>query len=1740
VADDIGRAKFEFDQMVAEAQRTRDELAQLAAQARAAGDELLATTHEGNAARVGGPAAKGSQARAGDEAALARENQLMLQRQKLDAENLETTTATTRALQEQAVAVENLQRRQVIVPTGPRYGSRGATAGGQFAAEEEAARLSQLEATLAASRASEIDPTLSRALAASNVAQIPRNRAYSDPSQSAGAAATREYEAQAQAAREEVAARQAALDLQREQEAESTRQLQAQERLNAALIEQRKATAYQVGAAAGSAGLRVSPRVQGALASAPAGVSAGAWTAADAEASRYNTTLGQFDALNARASISTEALTANLTRLGIADAEASNQLRKHGALTTEFLGALARGETTVSEFGYQIGATIGKFAGWAGAAALTYGAFEAVSKFASGALDTESAVQRLQRTIDNVNPEQAGQAIQKLSADTNVDMKEAGDAVFQFSRTFHNVDEASGAARLGLAALKLDNVALSDSVRASTAITQQFGGGLGTLTNVYNELSAAQREYNARISDMIPLLQKSSGAVHNAGGDLTQLIQLGTYATRVTQQGGSQVGTGLYRSASNFLSPSTSQGQTNEAALRNLGIQVTDSYTQTLINAIRRAQETGPDALTAQQRGALSIDVFGKQFGGRFSALFNPAGTDTFNKVTGGGPGGINPTATKGSLQEELTRELNTAGERAKAFGNELERLGGAFADTGAINLLISGLGVLTSSLSVFRGVLDVFDKLPGPVKEAVAGLTTLRLAMLFFSRTRLGSTTPLITRIPGFRPSEATLARGTLAIGTRNALSGVENDLAQTTSRAKALAANTARLSAIAAEEQEALGPLAEADQKAIQSVNDTKLQIIAQQRESVALDREAAVLEDQKLVLQKQLTGITRTTRKGRTDDPQILALQRGVKAAPDVSTEVDESSAGTSLFARSKARLAVAMGRNAAVSEEAAAAAGESAAASAKAAVASNVETGAVDAGTAATTGIRSRLRGVASSIGGMASAIDPMTAALIGLPFAYSILSSAADSAKTSLDHNTAALLPAVNSLAALQAAVKANAQAIAHPGSRDYSQTDSGVGKFVRNIPVLGKVGLSIDDEVGKLFGQQNDTSANKEAQGEYSAYAYAWKHLQAQLTADANRYQSLKEGSKTFNNQVVAAETAFTRVVDLDPNADRAGKVSQGFTSFALALQKQAESSRNLGNINKGNPFAQFKPLSASDIEKQITYADDFAKNFGDQGSAGIKRAIYAYTYLADKLGKGGLNDADLQKLGTAQQNLIETLSKTVTDLTNAAASAPTAQGANIDYSRAYAAIKKQGDYAGTALAAIIKQNSGDAEAVKRARETAAQQIAQINAAPAAPQGSLISLSKQDQRAIVEAQLNVIVQENKGNAEAIKRAKQTVDQLQTQIRASLDTVIQGQLGVLSNQSQVDQAKVTGSSPESQIRQAQINLNGIRQQMALAEREGASNAVIGPLQQQYYTALNTLRNQQSANASAIVDAQGSLALSQIGGTSPAADIARARQTVTNAQAKLAADSRSGAGEVAIINDQAALNNAVNSLNSTLQSDAQNLAQEMQSLIDAQVAFQQSQTEDPIKQAREQLQGDIRKLSTIKRSDYPDQKQYETALLNARAAVGKDRQGVNDALVQQQEGTLQFELNTDKIGDQQYINGLQQILKTRKLSLSARQQLLTEIYQAKNSMSQDMDLNVGNIKLPSVYQIRRAIGLGKQGELPGAQNTTVNHTASVTVNVYGAKGAQAVGKVLDDHLNTSVRASMRAAGVVGGSR
>lgn len=495
-------------------------------------------------------------------------------------------------------------------------------------------------------------------------------------------------------------------------------------------------------------GVRAEPNAQQRSAAANATASAqqaqaAAMAQAAAQAQREAEAMARFEEANFRANVSAEAMTAAQGRVRAATRDSavefgtvSQQMTRHGALTSEFITAAARGEVTMRELGNQAVVTAGKFGGWTAAATALFGAASAIQRVGQGAMDASSGVHVLQRVITTeFDPGEAQQQFASMAQEFNVPIATVVDAVYRMGQRFHNLPDAVEAARSSLYSFKTGEVDVAQSTDSLLAIVNGFGLGASQLTTVFDQINQAQNVFGIRIGETEAGLARAGGTWKNAGGDLDTLLALFVSISRATGESGSTIGTGLLRSVNQLRQPA------NQQLLAQQGIEVDP----------QNVQETFRRAMTAARQPGADVNLIARGLlGTQYFRLLAPVLRDqrTFNQALAD----TSPEESKRSAQNELAKVLQQADERVKALGIDLETLGAALAEAGVFTIPGIFLNGLDMALDLINSLINAFNAVvPPDLRPMVSSLAEAAAAIAIIRR--FGGFERLAQRNPAFLP---------------------------------------------------------------------------------------------------------------------------------------------------------------------------------------------------------------------------------------------------------------------------------------------------------------------------------------------------------------------------------------------------------------------------------------------------------------------------------------------------------------------------------------------------------------------------------------------------------------------------------------------------------------------------------------------------------------------------------------------------------------------------------------------------------------------------------------------------------------------------------------------------------------------------------------------------------------------------------------------------------------------------
>jgi TP901 family phage tail tape measure protein len=261
-------------------------------------------------------------------------------------------------------------------------------------------------------------------------------------------------------------------------------------------------------------------------------------------------------------------------------------------------------------------------------------------------------------------------------------------------------------------------VDVATSTKNLIAIQRGFGFSSNDLLKIYDQINQAQNTFGISIGDTEAGLAKAGGTFRNAGGDLNYLLGLFVAISKATGRSGTEIGTGIARAANQIRKPAS------QAALRGLGVDVDPNNLQlTIQRGIARARQPGADY------NAIAAGLFGNQYARLIApVLRDPSGLQA-------ALGGTSPEASKDSAKKELAKRREQIDYQLKEIGVNMQRIGEALGRSGAFDAIGGLVKGLNGVLKLTLDVVNAFDKLPAPIREAAVLMGELYLTMRLLRR---------------------------------------------------------------------------------------------------------------------------------------------------------------------------------------------------------------------------------------------------------------------------------------------------------------------------------------------------------------------------------------------------------------------------------------------------------------------------------------------------------------------------------------------------------------------------------------------------------------------------------------------------------------------------------------------------------------------------------------------------------------------------------------------------------------------------------------------------------------------------------------------------------------------------------------------------------------------------------------------------------------------------------------------
>jgi len=1357
-----------------------------------------------------------------------------------------------------------------------------------------------------------------------------------------------------------------------------------------------------------------------------------------------------------------------------AQGAAARNIRSTGALTNEFFASAARGTVTIRELGIQTVATIQKFGGWVGAGAAIYGALGAISAVTKGAIDSSSGVSELSRVVDNVDPSETTKKFRELSKSFNLPIGEVADAAYQMGKVFHDQNTALESSKSILYAVKVGELDVATASRYLTAIVNGFNLTAKEQQVVFDQVNQAQNRYNISISGLLAGTSKAAGSFRAAGGDATHLIALITTLAKASGQTGDVIGTAIQRSPHFIATPK------NQDQLQAFGLNPEQGIEDLYAEAIKTAK----GASGAKQR-EIAEALFGPQYGARVGIFLLQQGK-LFSKVLAD----VQPDKAKGSAQKELNSVLDQTDERLKAIITSLGILGSNLESAGAFDIFKVALGSLQAMLDVTNGLASAFNALPKPLKEVIvlaaqAG-AALKALRFFNAGQSLGGQNTAVGSFFTSPRQKANLYRDTLALqggalGKRGA--SAESAITNQSLKNEALAeqaavakrAEAAAISTYGAESKQA----AAASRVAADSAGRVALGEAAYL--DAVLDRDI-ILKQQAIVAEQQAL----LSRKTTSAQAQSIASAYGV--------HIPGTAGPTTPGDAEKIRKEALRGGTGPVVLPSGTTVPRSAVAGADAE--------ALKKASASKVGLASSLRKVSAEGGKLGLAGGAL--ALAGRGAASKLAKARSSIGKINL---------------------KAMGQGLVGMGAS--------IGAMLGPLDVLILAALFLPDLAKEFFSRSEELSDSlSKLQGQK---AKSPAQLQAQIdsltSSGSSDYNAIEQLSGVGPE---LAEASIREAEILDKNRTRIqialtqGKFVVGDEGVLFPQDIQGTVGTYIKRLQSGvygtKQFSKamanlYKTIHAS-FKKDDAAKIEAAARTSVIDAAGVKSRYQDFAAIAGK---------DLEKQIDSYSELISGGFGTKHD-TNALIQRALPQiaeslKANDPEKRAFAA---------KGLDSLVKALQGAAQKELETNLTFAKGQKERNKAYGDYLKTIdpkqVTHIFDQQRGDLKAQLST-VERNVRNLKHSGQDAGSEEEKATRIKESLKALNEAQSAAVKQLNQVakqeardkrfeENTQIFDARTSLQVSKLPEGIESTRYQLRRVRIE-VQRAIehYGRNSQEVLALLATEQGLIADVAQAqldLVQARGDYKASLI--DSDVDPVGASRAALATAQSILAATQNNPrSSEVDILQAKADVNQARFDLAHEIRSQAEAIKEASFELAKAKAG------ENEIAQARISIREAKFKL---------DKARTPAERLSAQAELINAQKEKQKAIASTQIEDIEFQADIGKLTLDQQVHAYSHLLKTLDLTKNARRDLRRKIHDLKHETDDSFDLNVGDIKLPNIYEIKRAIAGGVQG---GPTSTNVQTTNHVTVHANGANADEVVHK-LNKTLQGNNNSTLRSAGLV----
>jgi TP901 family phage tail tape measure protein len=1497
----------------------------------------------------------------------------------------------------------------------------------------------------------------------------------------------------------------------------------------------------------------------------------------------------------------------------------SNEMRKHGAATTEFLTALAQGRTTIGEIGFQAAATAGKFAAWTVASVGVYGALTTLSAVGRGAIDSMSGVNQLSRFINDLDTGRAQEQFRALSAEFNMPIADVTEAFATMGKTVHDQEGAFQATRQVLLAMRVGELDLASSTKFFSSILQGLQLPVSALPTVIDQVNQAQNSFNLSIKDGAAGIGRAAGLWKAAAGDgeaatqtFSTLLAVMTTAQRSTGATGEVVGNALRRSAE-FVGR-----ERNRLQLRGFGIDPDQGISAIFRQSFAKVQ-------TGQVQGQDITRLATALSSPQLASIIGPTlqNFQLFNKVLAQ----TNAEASRGSAQRELAITLDAIREKASRVVHELERLGAALGQAGAFDAVGGLLTLINEMLKQTTELVNEFASLPDPIRKSLLYFTELYGVVRLLRRLNLGESlaaaggaaTP---RSTFRRPFGTFIQRGGEPLGQalsnpadrqrlrelrseedaririlkvrRESQAREASELADQRARA---VARTGELQAekgpsradvelfgrseaqrrfnaqvrLAVAEEERLLELEQASTREVRRTNDeiihrTERQAqvgqISRRRPGKALD----VFEQDELFPVTQTVRTSERPSPGQLAEPirpgQLVLPLRQVEAPPGVREEsARQAAAITAEVGEATTREAIV----GATAGTAAAADRVGLEASRKARAIAAAGRGLKTAGLA--------IRGLGAALGAF---LGPLEIALLGVMFLPDILQHFQKQAEARRQEAERLRVVPLDPGEQQRQLDDANKRVEAFT-KRQTEQRAANRGRFVPDVKPNEVEQAALEAQrrrdntaavqsIARRFGQpipgllieqiqpgiEKDIAAfkrgDKGARGATEIYARYHAEIAQSVEAGEGSRAKLAQASKRLAD--LKSEDAPQEEIDAAKEAvDRASQAYEEVAKAKVALDTALA--------------AMISPQAASDLFRTenlpelVGFLQEQAGLMQQFGATrqGISKGISAYVAAFAKFASSGLKrGAQLPQIQAAQAAFESEMQTATDDFKKNLAAASTPRQRRAVLTTGLGDLRAQIRRAGRDVtqaddavdAAGIRREQAktvrDRAAAALRRDKRRQPFGSFGLGPASQellggttaQSVLQQEADRSQKTFDQAQArfdratqiakNTRVGRTKALEGVAKARKEMID-------AYLDPSGQE---ISALRLRIAEARGTPmEAATARLRAARSQERAVKVLVAegLLKNKDATIALLSAAADtaEAAKAQDEAGNQQIEDTLSRMDRLGQIRTLRL----PEAQ--RGGATLQNLRAQFQTAKNAGADEKTLQDLTIQILTQENSNADDAKQRAQDAEQKRQDAIQKQRTtvesifnLRRSRTDNPVSQARLTVD-EINTLLGIPGLTTNDRRDLQA---RKNEAIRDSRRAVSDERLR----SLDLEHDIGQISDSAYLAGLKRLMNAAAKGTQLRKELREKFLRTKHEMESSTDdlpeLNVGNIRLPTAYDVKRLIRQGTRT----APQSTVNQSNTINIDARGSD-PEAISAHIGRHLSTQTRSGMRAAGLRG---